>query len=167
MVEISNGAIAAGDPLPWMRVRLHPQGEVNIEQFGGLRTALLFLGTASDPRVRAILERLSAGFDALRRESPKNDYAIVPVFADPASIEQPEAKRWLERAPAILDAELALHRAFGLVSGNAVRLAAFVTDAQLIVRAAVDFSAPEIFAAAALDALKATTGQNTPIAAPV
>jgi predicted 2-oxoglutarate/Fe(II)-dependent dioxygenase YbiX len=159
--------IGVGDPLPWMRIRLHPQGEVNLEQFGGLRTALLFLGTAADPRVQAVMTRLTAGFDDMRRQSRANDFAVVPVFADGNSIEHPAVKAWLERAPLILDTTLALHRAFGVVNGNTVRMAGFVTDPQLIVRQVIEFTTPDALAASAFATLRGLADSNEPGHAPV
>ena len=164
---LSNDAVANGDPLPWMRVRLHPQGEVNLEQFGGLRTALVFLGTAADPRVKALLTQLAAGFDALRRGTRANDFAIVPVFADTGSLDDPSVKLWLERTPVILDPTLALHRAFGILKGNTIRVTGFVTDPQLIVRDVIDFTAPDAFAASVIGAVRAQQESNDPAHAPV
>ncbi len=164
---LANDPVAVGDPLPWMRVRLHPQGEVNIEQFGGLRTALLFLGTAADPRVKAVMTRLSAELDGLRRQARANDFAIVPVFADAGSLEEPTIKAWLERAPLILDPTLALHRTFGVVHGNTVRMTAFITDSQLIVRQVIDFATADAFAASAAATLRGLAESNEPGRAPV
>src|SRR6202012_360513 len=84
---LANDPVGIGDPLPWMRVRLHPQGEVNLEQFGGLRAALVFLGTAADPRVQVLMKELLAGFEAFRGETRANDFAVVPVLADLGSLE--------------------------------------------------------------------------------
>lgn len=164
---LANDPVAVGDPLPWVRVRLHPQGEVNLEQFGGLRTALLFLGTAADPRVKAVVTRLSAEFDGLRRQTRANDFAIVPVFADAGSLEDAAVKAWLERAPLILDPTLALHRTFGVVQGNTIRMTGFVTDPQLIVRQVIDFSTPDAFAAAIAASVRGLADSNEPSRAPV
>jgi predicted 2-oxoglutarate/Fe(II)-dependent dioxygenase YbiX len=164
---LDNKAIAIGDPLPWLRVRLIPQGEVNLEQFGGLRTVLLFLGTPADPRVKTVMTHLTAGFDALSREARSSEFAIVPVFADRNCLDDPLVKSWLDRAPLILDQDLALHRAFGIVSGNTIRMMAYVTDPQLIVRSVIDFTAPEAFAAATMAALRALRQTNEPARAPV
>lgn len=167
MTAIANKPVAIGDPLPWIRARMHPGGEVNFEQFGGLRTALVFLGSATDARVVAVLERLGPAFDALRGEIPVNEFALVPVFAEPNAPEQSPVKSWLARAPVIVDTDLALHRAFGLASGNTVRIAGFVTDAQLIVRATVEFTTPDSFVAAIVAGLRARTGGNAPNRAPL
>lgn len=164
---LNNAGVAIGDPIPWVRIRLHPQGEVNLEQFGGLRTALVFLGTAADPRVKAALAQLIVSFDALRRDRRANDFAVVPVFADPASVDDPTVKSWLDRAPVILDTNLALHRAFGLANGNTVRIAAFITDSQLIVRQVVEFTTPDGFASSAVGAVRSQLESNEPGHAPV
>jgi len=167
MALFASPAISVGDPLPWMRLRMAPGGDVNFEQFGGLRTALLFLGTASDPRVAGILAHLVTAFDALRKEMPVSGFALVPVFADPASLDHPAVKAWQQRAPVILDTGLLIHRAFGLASGNTVRLAGFVTDPQLIVRNAIEFADPDSFVAAIATALRAQAGGNAPNRAPL
>jgi predicted 2-oxoglutarate/Fe(II)-dependent dioxygenase YbiX len=167
MPALANPPIAAGDPLPWLRVRMLPGGEVNLEQFGGLVTALVFLGTAADARAVAVLARLGAAFDALRQDLPLNRLAVVPVFADQASLDHPAVREWQRRAPAIADANLALHRAFGLVAGNAVRIMGFVTDAQLVVRAVVEFAAPDSFVASIAAAVRAQVSANATQRAPL
>ena len=148
---------------------MQPGGPVNFEQFGGLCTALLFLGTAADARAAAILARLGQALDALGRDFASNRFAVVPVFADTmAALDHPAVREWQRRAPVIADDGLAIHRAFGLVARNTVRIIGFVTDAQLIVRALVEFADPDSFVAAAVAALRAQLGAAAgPTRAPV
>jgi predicted 2-oxoglutarate/Fe(II)-dependent dioxygenase YbiX len=164
---LANGAFGAGDPMPWIRVRMEPGGAVNLEQFGGLVTALVFLGAASDPRAAAILARLASALAALRAEVPANRFAIVPVFAEAAALDHASVKAWQRAAPVMIDADLALHRALGLVTGNKVRIMGFVTDPQLILRATVEFADPDAFAASVAASVRAQHSANRPTRAPL
>jgi hypothetical protein len=145
MFALANPPISIGDPIPWVTVRQLPDGAVNTEQLGGTRILLLFLGSVFAAPSRAIFEALAARLPALDAVTKAHNIGIVPVFADGASIRHPAVGAFAAREPALWDERLVLHRAFGVAAGGEVRIAAFETDRQLIVRAAFGCDDPASF----------------------
>ena len=140
--------IERGDPVPWIDVTLVGRGRVNLEQFAGLRVALVFLASVGDPRTAAVLHSLLALYGPLPADVRRNRFVVVPVVV---TIDMKKdgnlLTEWLKVGGLIHDDGLAVHAAFGMTAGRTSVIAAAISDESLTIRDIIPFTEPEAFAA--------------------
>lgn len=102
-----------GNPAPWFVCRSLANPAYNFSSVAGRYVVLFFFGTAGNSSVKSVLE----GFTAARAAFDDNRATFFGVSTDPEDVEKQRIAQLLPGMRYFLDFDLAVSKAYGVVSG--------------------------------------------------